>query len=98
MRKSFITGESCTHRREERCIQSFCSKTYVKRPLERPRRRWEGGIAIGWRMWTVFFLVRMVASGGFHELAPIMVEMCMHAESLWAYAGGVVGANQRGIP
>lgn len=35
----------------------------------------------------------MVASGGFHELAPSMVEMCMYAESLWSYAGDFVATG-----
>jgi hypothetical protein len=40
-----------------------------KRPLERPRRRWEDGIRvdlreIGWRVWSGFVWLRMGTVGG----------------------------------
>jgi hypothetical protein len=40
--------------REKRCIQSFGGETGRKRPLGRPRHRWDGNITIyhldvGWR-------------------------------------------------
>jgi len=38
-------GGTCnTYRGEERCIQVFVGKFEVKRPLGRPRRRWENSI------------------------------------------------------
>jgi hypothetical protein len=47
-------GKACSmHRREEECIQGFDGKPEGKRPLGRPRRRWEDNITmdlreIGW--------------------------------------------------
>jgi hypothetical protein len=40
-----------------------------KRPLERPRRRWEDGIKmdlreIGWRVWSGFIWLRIGTVGG----------------------------------
>jgi hypothetical protein len=40
-----------------------------KRPLERPRRRWEGGIKmdlreIGWGLWSGLTLLRIGTGGG----------------------------------
>jgi hypothetical protein len=40
-----------------------------KRPLERPRRRWEDGIrmdlrGIGWGVWNGFTLLRIGTGGG----------------------------------
>jgi hypothetical protein len=48
-------GRACgTHGRGEKRVQVFGGKPEGKRPLERPRRRWEDGIKmdlgeIGWR-------------------------------------------------
>jgi hypothetical protein len=44
-------------------------KTEVKRPLERPRRRWEDGInmdlrEIGWGLWSGFIWLRIGTVGG----------------------------------
>jgi hypothetical protein len=40
-------GRTCgTYGGEERCMQGFYGKLEGKRPLERPRRRWEDNIKI----------------------------------------------------
>jgi hypothetical protein len=44
-------------------------KPEAKRPLERPRRRWEDGIKmdlreIGWGVWSVFNWFRIGTGGG----------------------------------
>jgi len=54
--------------REESSIQDFGGKYEAKRPLGRPRCRWEGDIKmdiqqIGWRAWTGMFCLRIVTSG-----------------------------------
>jgi hypothetical protein len=48
-------GRTCgTHGRGEECVQDLMGKPEGKRPLGRPRRRWEDGVRmdlreIGWR-------------------------------------------------
>jgi hypothetical protein len=37
-------GECITYGGEKRCIQGFGGETWEKRPLEKPRRRWEYNI------------------------------------------------------
>jgi hypothetical protein len=54
-----VGGACDTHGRGEKRVQGFGGKTRRKRPLERPRRRWEDGIKvelreIGWRVWSGF--------------------------------------------
>jgi hypothetical protein len=44
-------------------------KPEEKRPIERPRRRWEGGIKmdlteIGWGVWSGFTWLRIGIAGG----------------------------------
>jgi hypothetical protein len=48
--KANEVGEACgTHGKREKSVQGFRGKTEVKRPLERPRRRWEDGIRMNLR-------------------------------------------------
>jgi hypothetical protein len=43
-------GRACgTHGRGEKCVQGFDGKARRKRPLVRPRRRWEDGIKMDLR-------------------------------------------------
>jgi hypothetical protein len=63
-------GESCgTHGRGEKHVQDFDGKARRKKPLERPRRRWEDGIKmdlteIGWGIWSGFTWLRIGIDGG----------------------------------
>jgi hypothetical protein len=64
-------GEACgTHARGEKRVQGFLvGKPEGKRPLERPRRRWEDGIKmdpreIGWGVWSGFTWLRIGTAGG----------------------------------
>jgi hypothetical protein len=41
-----MSGAYSMHRRDEKCIQNFCQKSEGKRPLRRPRCRWEDNIKI----------------------------------------------------
>jgi hypothetical protein len=42
-----VGGSSGTYRVEERCIQGLVGTPEGKRPLERPRHRWEDNIRMG---------------------------------------------------
>jgi hypothetical protein len=42
--KNEMGGACSTYGGEERCIQCFGGETEGKRPLRRPRHRWEGSI------------------------------------------------------
>jgi hypothetical protein len=63
-------GRACgTHGRGEKVYKALAGKTKGKRPLGRPRRRWEDGIRmdlreIGWGVWTGFYWLRIGTSGG----------------------------------
>jgi hypothetical protein len=63
-------GAACgTHGRGEKRVQGFGGKARRKRPLERPRRRWENGIKmylreIGWGVWNGLAWLRIGAVGG----------------------------------
>jgi hypothetical protein len=67
---------------EERCIESFDGEPEGKRPLGRPRRRWEGNINIdlqevGWSMdWTdlaqVRYRLRALVKAGLNVRVNIM--------------------------
>jgi len=52
----------------EKCIKYFHQKTWRKRPLRRPRHRWEYNIRmdlneIGWKLWTGFIWLRIGTNG-----------------------------------
>jgi hypothetical protein len=63
-------GRACvTHGRGEKRVQGFGGKARRKKPLERPRRRWEDGIKmdlgeIGWGVWSGFTWLRIEIFGG----------------------------------
>jgi hypothetical protein len=63
-------GRACgTHGRGEKYVQGFGGKARRKRPLVRPRRRWEDGIRmdireIGWGVWNGFIWLRIGIVGG----------------------------------
>jgi hypothetical protein len=63
-------GRTCgTHGRREKRVQGFGGKALRKRPLERPRRRWEDGIKmdlteIGWGVWSGLTWLRIQTGGG----------------------------------
>jgi len=68
-RRMIRAGHVASMEREERCIQGFGGEPEGKRPLGRPRRRWEGNINIdfqevGW-VWTGFFWLRLSTGCGF---------------------------------
>jgi hypothetical protein len=54
----------------EKGVQGFSGKAQGKKPLERPRRRWEDGIKmdlweVGWGgVWSVFTWLRIGTGGG----------------------------------
>jgi hypothetical protein len=54
--KKGVMDEACsTHRVDEKCVQNFGRKSEGKRPLGRPRNRWEDNIrmdnrGIGWEV------------------------------------------------
>jgi hypothetical protein len=57
------------HGRREKLVQGFSGKAQRKKPLERPRRRWEDGIKmdlteIGWGVWSGFTWLRIGTVGG----------------------------------
>jgi hypothetical protein len=63
-----MNGACSTCGREERCIQGFGAKYEAKRPLGRPRCRWEGDIKMdveekGWRVWTGIFWMKIRTNG-----------------------------------
>jgi hypothetical protein len=54
---------------ERNVYRVLVGKPEGKRPLERPRRRWEDGIKtdlreIGWEVWSGFIWLRIGTSGG----------------------------------
>jgi hypothetical protein len=63
-------GRACgTHGRGEKSVQGLVGKPEGKRPLERPRRRWEDGIKmdlreIGWGVRGGFTWLRIGTVGG----------------------------------
>jgi hypothetical protein len=63
-------GRACgTHGRREKRVLGFGGKARRKRPLERPRRRWEDEIKmdlkeIGWGGWSGFIWLRIGTVGG----------------------------------
>jgi hypothetical protein len=57
-----------TYGEEERCIQGFIGKPEGKRPLRRPRHRWEDNIKMvlqemEWRVWTGWIWLKVGAGG-----------------------------------
>jgi hypothetical protein len=55
--------------RRKKSLQGFGGKARRKRPLERPRSRWEDGIKIdlremGWGVWGGFTWLRIGIVGG----------------------------------
>jgi hypothetical protein len=65
-----VGGACGTHGRGEKRVQGFGGKPEGKRPLERPRRRWEG-IGSRWtlgglagRVWNGFTWLRIGTVGG----------------------------------
>jgi hypothetical protein len=44
-----VGGTCGTHGRGERCLQVLVGRSEVKRPLRRPRHRWEDNIKMGLR-------------------------------------------------
>jgi hypothetical protein len=64
-----VGGACGTHGRGEKRVQDFGGKARRKRPLERPRRRWEDEIKmdireIGWGVWSGFTWNRIGTVGG----------------------------------
>jgi hypothetical protein len=63
-------GRACgTHGRGEKRVQGFGGKARRKKPLGRPRRRWEDGIKmdlreIGWEVRSGFTWLRIGIDGG----------------------------------
>jgi hypothetical protein len=63
-------GRACgTHGRGEKRVEGFGGKARRKKPLERPRRRWEDGIKmdlreIGWGVWSGFTWLKIGTAGG----------------------------------
>jgi hypothetical protein len=69
MEKNEIGGAYNTFGEEERCIQCLVGKTEGKRPLGRPRLRWEDNIKIdlqvvGRGAWTGLVCLRIGTGGG----------------------------------
>jgi hypothetical protein len=68
--KANEVGGSCgTHGKEEKSVQGYGGKPEGKRPLGRPRRRWEDGIRmdlreIGLGVWIGFDWLRTGTGGG----------------------------------
>jgi len=63
-----MSGTCSTRGREESYRHVFGGKFEVKRPLGRPRCRWEGDSnmdiqKIGWRVWTGIFCMNIGTSG-----------------------------------
>jgi hypothetical protein len=63
-----VGGACGTHGRGEKRVQGFGEKPEGKRPLERPRRRWEDGMKIdlgemGWGVWSGFTRLRIGSVG-----------------------------------
>jgi hypothetical protein len=60
IKENEVDGACGTHVRGEKCVQGFGGKARKKRPLERPKPRWEEGIKmdlweIGWgEVWSEF--------------------------------------------
>jgi hypothetical protein len=49
MKENEVGGACGTHGRGEKSVQGFGGKAESKRPLGRPRRRWEDGMWSGFR-------------------------------------------------
>jgi hypothetical protein len=49
---------------EERCVQGLVGKPEGKRPLGRPRRKWEGNIKMDLQKWTGSIWLRIGTGGG----------------------------------
>jgi hypothetical protein len=63
------SGACSTSWGEERCITSFGVETEGKRPLGRPRHRWDNNIKkdfqeVVWRAWTGLMWLRIVTDCG----------------------------------
>jgi hypothetical protein len=68
-RKVTWAGHVTRMERREKCTGFWVGKPEGKRPLGRPRRRWEDGITmdlrkIGWEEWSGFSWLRIGADGG----------------------------------
>jgi hypothetical protein len=64
-----VGGACGTHGRGKKVYRVLMGEPEGKRPLERPRRRWEDGIGmdlkeIGWGVWSGFTLLRIGAGCG----------------------------------
>jgi hypothetical protein len=64
-----VGGACGTHGRGEKRVLGFSGKLEGKRPLGRPRRRWEHGIKmdlreIVWGVWSGFTWLRIGTVGG----------------------------------
>jgi hypothetical protein len=64
-----VGGTCGTHGRGEKVYKVLVGKPEIKRPLGRPRRRWEDGIRmdrreIGWGMWSGFSWLKIETGGG----------------------------------
>jgi hypothetical protein len=64
-----VGGACCTPGSGEKRVQGFGGKARRKRPLERPRRRWENGVKIDlleifWELWSGFTWLRIGTVGG----------------------------------
>jgi hypothetical protein len=64
-----VGGARGTHGGWEKRVEDFDGKVQRKKPLERPRHRWEDGIKmdlreIGWGVWSGFTWLRVGTVGG----------------------------------
>jgi hypothetical protein len=69
IKENEVGGACGTRGRGEKRVQCFDGKARRKRPLERPRRRWEDGIKmdlreIYWGVWSGFTWLRIGTVGG----------------------------------
>jgi hypothetical protein len=70
MKEDEVGGACGMHGRREKRVQSFGGKPEGKRPLRRPRRRWEDGIKMDLReigsggVWSGFTWHRIGTVGG----------------------------------
>jgi hypothetical protein len=64
-----VCGACGKHGEERKVYKVLVGRPEVKRPLERPRRRWEDGIVMdlremGWGEWSGFSWLRIGTGGG----------------------------------
>jgi hypothetical protein len=69
MNANEVGGACGTHRRGTKRVRGFGGEARRKKPLGRPRRRWEDGIQmdlreIGWGGWIGFTWLRIGTVGG----------------------------------